>query len=80
MSRHGPKNYIRRPDMVKRIGSYLGTSFPLFHGPVSPVQHVSEELVSVLLLVTPEPRHHFPDRLEQTLRRDACILLITLQK
>ena len=48
--------------------------------PVSPVQHVSEELVSVLLLVTPEPRHHFPDRLEQTLRRDACILLITLQK
>ena len=31
MSRHGPKNYIRRPDIVKRIGSYLGTSFPLFH-------------------------------------------------
>ena len=47
--------------------------------PVSPVQHVSEELVSVLLLVTTEPRHHFPDRLEQTLRRDACILLITLR-
>ena len=22
---------IRRPDMVERIGSYLGTSFPLFH-------------------------------------------------
>ena len=26
------ENYIRRPDMVERIGSYLGTSFPLFHG------------------------------------------------
>ena len=25
------KNYIRRPDVVERIGSYLGTSFPLFH-------------------------------------------------
>ena len=31
-SRHGQKNYIRCPDMVKRIGSHLGTSFPLFHG------------------------------------------------
>ena len=32
MSRCGRKNYIRRPDVVERIGSYLGTSFPLFHG------------------------------------------------
>ena len=24
--------YFRRPDMVERIGSYLGTSIPLFHG------------------------------------------------
>ena len=31
MSRRGRKKYIRRPDVVKRIGSYLGTSFPLFH-------------------------------------------------
>ena len=31
MSRRGRKNYIRRPDVVERIGSYLGTSFPLFH-------------------------------------------------
>ena len=31
MSRYGQKNYIRRPDLVERIGSYLGTSFPLFH-------------------------------------------------
>ena len=23
--------YIRRPDVVERIGSYMGTSFPLFH-------------------------------------------------
>ena len=30
-SRSGRKNYIRRPDVVERIGSYLGTSFPLFH-------------------------------------------------
>ena len=26
--------YIRRPDVVERIGSYLGSSFPLFHVPV----------------------------------------------
>ena len=32
MSRRGWKNFIRRPGMVERIGSYLGTSFPLFHG------------------------------------------------
>ena len=32
MSRHGWKNYIRRPDVVERIGSYLGTSFPLLNG------------------------------------------------
>ena len=32
MSRRGRKNYIRRPDVVERIGIYLGTSFPLFHG------------------------------------------------
>ena len=25
------EKHIRRPDMVERIGSYLGTSFPLFH-------------------------------------------------
>ena len=25
------RNCIRRPDLVERIGSYLGTSFPLFH-------------------------------------------------
>ena len=31
MSRRGRKNYIRHPDAVERIGSYLGTSFPLFH-------------------------------------------------
>ena len=30
-SRHGRKNYIRRHDMVKRIGSYLPPEFPLFH-------------------------------------------------
>ena len=30
-SRPGRKNYIRCPDVVERIGSYLGTSFPLFH-------------------------------------------------
>ena len=35
MSRHGRKNYIRRPDVVERIGSYLGSSFPLFHGTFS---------------------------------------------
>ena len=32
MSRRGQTNYIRCPDVVERIGSYLGTSFPLFHG------------------------------------------------
>ena len=26
------RNSIRRPGVVERIGSYLGTSFPLFHG------------------------------------------------
>ena len=36
MSRRGRKNYIRRPDVVERIGSYLGTSFPLFHGYTPP--------------------------------------------
>ena len=28
--------YIRRPDVVERIGSYLGTSLPLFHGYTPP--------------------------------------------
>ena len=27
----GKTTYIRRPDVVERIESYLGTSFPLFH-------------------------------------------------
>ena len=27
------KNYFRRPHMVERIGSYLPSEFPLFHGP-----------------------------------------------
>ena len=40
MSRRGRKNYIRRPDVVERIGSYLGTSFPLFHGPYPPELHL----------------------------------------
>ena len=31
-SRRGRKNYIRRPDVVERIGSYLPPEFPLFHG------------------------------------------------
>ena len=35
MFRRSRKNYIGRPDVVERIGSYLGTSFPLFHGPSS---------------------------------------------
>ena len=26
------RNCFRRPDVVERIGSHLGTSFPLFHG------------------------------------------------
>ena len=30
-SRRGRKNYIRHPDVVKRIGSYLRPEFPLFH-------------------------------------------------
>ena len=30
-SRRGRKNYIRRPDVVERIGSYLPPEFPLFH-------------------------------------------------
>ena len=28
------ENYIKCPDVVERLGSYLGTSFPLFHGSV----------------------------------------------
>ena len=45
MSRRGLKNYIRRPDVVERIGSYLGTSFPLFHGQQSHLSLVSLYLV-----------------------------------
>ena len=30
--RRGRKNYIRCPDVVERIGSYLPPKFPLFHG------------------------------------------------
>ena len=30
-SRRGRKNYIRHPDVVERIGSYLAPEIPLFH-------------------------------------------------
>ena len=68
MSRHGQNNYIRRPDVVERIGSYLGTSFPLFHDCKAESPHLP-----VLLPLGPElagadvvlglgvreiPRHH----------------------
>ena len=46
MSRRGRENYIRRPDVAKRIGSYLGTSFPLFHG--KPPSHSSNNLTVLL--------------------------------
>ena len=42
MSRRGQKNYIRRPDVVERIGSYLGTSFPLFHGQSSKIVNINK--------------------------------------
>ena len=45
--RHGRKNYIRRPDVVERIESYLGTSFPLFHAQASTYRDVLYRLLTV---------------------------------
>jgi len=41
---------------------------------VEAVQHVAKELVRVLLLVPPEPRHHLPDHAEQRLGRNGGFL------
>ena len=46
-SRRGWKNYIRRPDMVERIGSYLPSEFPLFHGRNSEVCFMVKRFLSV---------------------------------
>ena len=40
-SRRGWKNYIRRPDVLERIGSYLPPEFPLFHEYVAVVEAAS---------------------------------------
>ena len=44
MSRLGQKNYIRYPDVVERIGSYLGTSFPLFHASLCEITRCTPHL------------------------------------
>ena len=69
----GGKNYFRRPDVVERIGGYLGTSFRLFHV-VTPQTataadqqprgrvYLPHHLAGVL---RPRPPHHVQDQAAQ---------------
>ena len=49
MSKRGRKNYIRHQDVIERIGSYLGTSFPFYHAQAGQSKEIFTLLMSFLL-------------------------------